>query len=124
MVECDLAAWDEAWVRHFAGAEAVYPKSWGPHDLMAERVAANTPIQGSAADIIKLAMVRVERRLAEEAVAGGMVLQVHDELLLEVAEKDRERAARVVKEEMEGVMALAVPLQVDLGVGRTWAEAH
>ena len=53
-----------------------------------------------------------------------MILQVHDELLLEVAEADRERAAAVVREEMEGVMALAVPLQVDLGVGRTWAEAH
>ena len=90
----------------------------------AERVAANTPIQGSAADLIKLAMVRVERRLAEESVAGGMVLQVHDELLLEVAEKDREKASAVVREEMEGVMELAVPLQVDLGVGRTWAEAH
>ena len=90
----------------------------------AERVAANTPIQGSAADLIKLAMVRIERRLADEAVAGGMVLQVHDELLLEVAEKDRDRAAAVVREEMEGVMALAVPLQVDVGVGHTWAEAH
>ncbi len=90
----------------------------------AERVAANTPIQGSAADIIKLAMVRLERRLADEAVAGGMTLQVHDELLFEVAEQDRERASAAVREEMEGVMELAVPLQVDLGVGRTWAEAH
>ncbi|HSQ00716.1 MAG TPA: DNA polymerase I [Candidatus Dormibacteraeota bacterium] len=90
----------------------------------AERVAANTPIQGSAADLIKLAMVRVERRLAEEGVSGGMILQVHDELLLEVAETDRERAAAVVREEMEGVMVLAVPLRVDLGVGHTWAEAH
>lgn len=90
----------------------------------AERVAANTPIQGSAADIIKLAMVRVERRLAEEAVAGGMILQVHDELLLEVAEEDQERAAAVVRQEMEGVMALTVPLRVDVGVGRTWAAAH
>jgi DNA polymerase I len=90
----------------------------------AERVAANTPIQGSAADIIKLAMVRLERRLADEAVAGGMILQVHDELLFEVAEQDRERASAVVREEMEGVMELAVPLQVDLGVGRTWPEAH
>lgn len=90
----------------------------------AERVAANTPIQGSAADIIKLAMVGVERRLAAEAVAGGMVLQVHDELLLEVAERDRDRACALVREEMEGVMELAVPLRVDLGVGRTWAEAH
>ncbi|MBX3025522.1 DNA polymerase I [bacterium] len=90
----------------------------------AERVAANTPIQGSAADLIKLAMVRIDRRLAEEEVAGGMILQVHDELLLEVTEEDRERTAAVVREEMEGVMTLAVPLRVDLGVGHNWAEAH
>jgi len=90
----------------------------------AERVATNTPIQGSAADLIKKAMVAVERRLAAAGVAGGMVLQVHDELLLEVEEGARESACAVVREEMEGVMALAVPLQVDLGVGRTWSEAH
>ena len=90
----------------------------------AERVAANTPIQGSAADIIKLAMIGVERRLAAEAVAGGMILQVHDELLLEVAERDQERVRTLVREEMEGVMRLAVPLRVDIGVGHTWAEAH
>jgi len=90
----------------------------------AERVAANTPIQGSAADLIKRAMVRVDRRLAAEGLQGGMVLQVHDELLLEVAEADCQAVSRVVREEMEGVMTLAVPLHIDLGVGRTWAEAH
>jgi DNA polymerase-1 len=90
----------------------------------AERVAANTPIQGSAADVIKAAMVAVHRRLAAAGVRGGMVLQVHDELLLEVAEADRELACTAVREAMEGVMALAVPLRVDIGVGRTWAEAH
>ncbi|MEO8602160.1 MAG: DNA polymerase I [bacterium] len=90
----------------------------------AERVAANTPIQGSAADLIKLAMVAVEARLAAAGVRGGMVLQVHDELLLEVHESDRETVCAAVKEEMEGVMQLAVPLRVDIGVGRTWAEAH
>ena len=90
----------------------------------AERVAANTPIQGSAADLIKLAMVAVERRLSAAGVRGGMILQVHDELLLEVAEADREAACAAVKEEMEGVMRLAVPLRVELGAGHTWAEAH
>jgi DNA polymerase-1 len=90
----------------------------------AERVAANTPIQGSAADLIKLAMVRIDRRLSDEGVHGGMVLQVHDELLLEVPESERDQAAAVVRQEMEGVMKLAVPLQVDIGVGHTWAEAH
>ncbi|MGH7789950.1 MAG: DNA polymerase I [Candidatus Binatia bacterium] len=90
----------------------------------AERVATNTPIQGSAADLIKLAMIGVERRFAAAGLPGGMVLQVHDELLLEVRNEGREDACAAVREEMEGVMALAVPLRVDLGVGRTWAEAH
>jgi DNA polymerase-1 len=90
----------------------------------AERVATNTPIQGTAADLIKLAMVAVERRLARDAVAGGMILQVHDELLLEVAESDHQSVAAAVREEMEGVISLAVPLRVDIGIGRTWAEAH
>jgi DNA polymerase-1 len=90
----------------------------------AERVAANTPIQGSAADLIKKAMVAIEARLGRAGLAGGMILQVHDELLLEVAEGAREAVSEAVREEMEGVMALAVPLRVDLGVGRSWAEAH
>jgi len=90
----------------------------------AERVATNTPIQGSAADLIKRAMVAVERRLSAAGIAGGIVLQVHDELLLEVEEGARETACALVREEMETVMPLAVPLRVDLGVGRSWAEAH
>ena len=90
----------------------------------AERVAANTPIQGSAADLIKKAMVAIEARLGGAGLAGGMILQVHDELLLEVEEGAREAVSEAVREEMEGVMALAIPLRVDLGVGRSWAEAH
>ena len=90
----------------------------------AERVATNTPIQGSAADLIKKAMVAVDRRLSRTGVAGGMVLQVHDELLLEVEEAACEAVCGALREEMEGVMPLAVPLRVDVGVGRTWAEAH
>ncbi len=90
----------------------------------AERVATNTPIQGSAADIIKLAMVAVERRLSREGLRGTLLLQVHDELLLEVAEADREATCAALREEMEGALALSVPLRVDLGVGPTWADAH
>jgi DNA polymerase-1 len=90
----------------------------------AERVATNTPIQGSAADIIKRAMVAVDARLRAAGAAGGMVLQVHDELLLEAPESERELVCTAVREEMEGAIALAVPLRVDLGVGRSWAEAH
>jgi len=90
----------------------------------AERAATNTPIQGSAADLIKMAMVAVERRLPREHLRAALLLQVHDELLLEVAEPDVEATKSAVREEMEGVMPLSVPLRVDIGVGRTWAEAH
>jgi DNA polymerase-1 len=90
----------------------------------AERVATNTPVQGSAADLIKLAMVNVDRRLRREALPGAMILQIHDELLLEVVRGEENRVGQAVREEMEGVMPLAVPLRVDLGVGQTWAGAH
>ena len=89
-----------------------------------ERLAINTPIQGSAADLIKLAMVRVARRLEREAPQARMLLQVHDELLFEVPEADVERVAELVREEMEGVAPLKVPLKVDCGWGKSWAEAH
>lgn len=89
----------------------------------AERVARNTPIQGTAADILKLAMVHLG---AEDTAAAGaaMVLTVHDELVFEVAEGAVEKAKRHVRERMEGAMKLAVPLVVDVGVGKSWAQAH
>jgi DNA polymerase-1 len=90
----------------------------------AERVAANTPIQGSAADIIKLAMVAVDRRLTGSNLRATLLLQVHDELLVEVHEEDQEATGAVLREEMEGALPLAIPLRVDIGVGRNWAEAH
>jgi DNA polymerase-1 len=90
----------------------------------AERTAANTPIQGSAADLIKMAMVAIDRRLAAEGLKAAMTLQVHDELVFEVAETDCERTQTIVREEMEGVYPLKVPLRVETGIGRTWAEAH
>jgi DNA polymerase-1 len=89
-----------------------------------ERLAINTPIQGSAADLIKLAMIQVSARLERDAPAARMLLQVHDELLFEVPEDEVERVAAMVREEMESVAPLSVPLKVDCGWGRTWAEAH
>ncbi len=89
-----------------------------------ERVALNMPIQGTAADIIKLAMLRVDRRLRAEGLQARLVLQVHDELIVECPEGEAENAARLLKEEMEGVMALSVPLVADAKWGKTWAEAH
>jgi DNA polymerase-1 len=90
----------------------------------AERMAINTPIQGTAADLIKMAMVAIDHRLAQEGFPARMLLQVHDELLFEVQEKKVEHVKKLVQEEMESVTPLRVPLKVDLGVGANWGEAH
>jgi DNA polymerase-1 len=90
----------------------------------AERAAINTPIQGTAADLIKMAMVAIDRRLEQERLRTRMLLQVHDELLFEVPEQEVERVKKLVCEVMEGVMLLRVPLRVDIGTGKNWAEAH
>ncbi|MGD8440268.1 MAG: DNA polymerase I, partial [Holophagae bacterium] len=90
----------------------------------AERIAINTPVQGSAADLIKKAMIEVDRRLRDEFPGQQMLLQVHDELLLEVDEDAADAVGTMVKEEMIGAIELSVPLVVDLGVGRNWDEAH
>jgi DNA polymerase-1 len=90
----------------------------------AERAATNTPIQGSAADLIKLAMLAVRRRLRAEGLAGRMLLQVHDELVLEVPEAEVTATAAAVRAAMEGVWPLRVPLRVDVHWGANWAEAH
>ena len=89
-----------------------------------ERVALNAPIQGTAADIIKVAMIRVGDRLLAEGLKGRLVLQVHDELIVECPEEEAEAVRRLVKEEMEAVISLPVPLVADTAVGRSWADAH
>ncbi len=89
-----------------------------------ERVALNMPIQGTAADIIKLAMIRVDARLRAEGLAARLVLQVHDELIVECPEQEADRVRALLQEEMEGVAALAVPLVADAKAGRTWAQCH
>jgi DNA polymerase-1 len=95
----------------------------GQRRSMAERMALNAPIQGSAADIIKLAMLNVHRRLSEEGMRSRLLLQVHDELVLEVAPGERDALEALVRKEMGGAYSLAVPLDVSVGVGRTWDEA-
>lgn len=90
----------------------------------AERMALNTPIQGSAADIMKLAMLAVDRRLRREGLAARMLLQVHDELLLEAPLAELDRLEALVREEMENAFELAVPLKVDVGRGDNWLQAH
>jgi DNA polymerase-1 len=90
---------------------------------MAERMALNAPIQGSAADIIKVAMLGVHRALTAEGLRSRMLLQVHDELVLEVAEGERERVEALVRREMAAAADLSVPLEVSVGYGRSWDEA-
>lgn len=92
-----------------------------------ERMAVNSPIQGSAADLIKVAMINVHKTLHDELPHVKMILQVHDELIFEVPDHDLEEAKRLVKQEMEAVgkqLGLSVPLKVDLGVGKNWRVAH
>lgn len=91
---------------------------------MAERMAINTPIQGTAADIIKMAMLAVHRALKDAGLKAKMVLQVHDELVFEVPESELEILTELVREKMEGIIKLDVPLVVDINHGANWAEAH
>ena len=89
-----------------------------------KRIAINTPVQGSAADIIKQAMIRIDERLRAESVDAIMVLQIHDELLFEVKQNALDNAIRIIVQEMEHVLDLSVPLVVDVGMGKNWFEAH
>jgi DNA polymerase-1 len=88
----------------------------------AERTALNSPLQGTAADLIKLAMIAIHKRLSEEKLQAKMILQVHDELLFEVPSKERATVEKLVQEEMEGVYSLEVPLVVEIGVGPNWRD--
>ena len=91
----------------------------------AERAALNAPIQGSAADIIKVAMIGVDAALRDAGLQSRMLLQVHDELLLEIADGERDTVAALVRDKMGGAYPLDVPLEVSVGYGRSWdAAAH
>ena len=90
----------------------------------AERNAVNAPIQGSAADIIKIAMVRIAQRLEKEKLATRMLLQVHDELLFDVPKPELEVVTPLIREEMQQAYKLSVPLIVEIGTGNNWLEAH
>ena len=88
-----------------------------------ERVALNMPIQGTAADVMKLAMIRVARRLQAEGLQARLILQVHDELIVECPQEEKETVRALLTEEMEGAGNFAVPLVAEAGAGRSWAEA-
>lgn len=131
-----VAAWRErllaeveekGFVRSLSGRIRPFPSVASRDRNVAEaakRAAINAPIQGSAADIMKRAMLNLEERLATEQIDAGIVVQVHDELLVEVAEECLGPAQQIVKEEMESAWKLDVPLVAEIGVGRTWGEAH
>ena len=90
----------------------------------AERTAINTPIQGTAADLIKVAMLNIHHLIRKRKLKSAMIMQVHDELVFEVPEKEKEELMDLVKKEMEEVMELDVPLKVEIAAGRNWDEAH
>jgi DNA polymerase-1 len=90
---------------------------------LGERLAVNTVIQGSAADIIKIAMVRAHGAIAEAGLRSRLVLQIHDELLVEAPADEVKRVSTIVRDAMTGAFALDPPLEVDVGVGDTWLEA-
>ena len=90
--------------------------------LIGERTAANSPIQGSAADLIKIAMIRIDDTLRSNALESKMLLQVHDELVFEISPSELDQVQELVKREMENAAQLSVPLVVDLGVGANWLE--
>ena len=90
----------------------------------AERNAVNAPIQGSAADIIKIAMIRIHHKLTSENWKSKMLLQVHDELVFDVHHSELEKIQPLIKHEMEQAFTMAVPLEVEIGIGKNWLEAH
>ena len=90
----------------------------------AERDAINTPIQGSAADLIKIAMVRVDRAIKAENLRAKMVLQIHDELVFDCPKDETERLKEIVRREMSTALDFGVPLEVGIGEGANWLEAH
>ena len=95
-----------------------------PMRQFAERTAINTPIQGTAADLIKMAMIRIHERLHKEGFSTKMILQVHDELIFETPDGEIESVSELIREEMEGVMEMSIPLKVAITWGKTWGEAH
>jgi len=90
----------------------------------AERMAVNTPIQGSAADIVKLAMLKLTRRLLELNLKSCMILQVHDELIFEVPDSELDIMKKLVKEEMEAAVSLSIPLRTSIETGKNWGDFH
>jgi len=127
MDTCIAEAREKMYVTTLLGRRCAIPEINSKNGAVrgyAERNAINYPVQGSAADIIKVAMVKIAARLAEEGLQARMLLQVHDELVFDVPQAELEKVSALVKSEMQGAVDLSVPLLVEVGSGRNWREAH
>jgi DNA polymerase-1 len=119
-------AYEKGYVTTLFGRRRYIPELAGTNKMQqkfGERVAMNSPIQGTAADIIKLAMVRAHQKLKESGIDARLILQVHDELLIEAHRSCAEEARAILKEAMEQAVAYSVPLDVDIHIGENWFEA-
>jgi DNA polymerase-1 len=127
MDACIAEAREKMYVTTLLGRRCAIPEIHSKNGAVrgyAERNAINYPVQGSAADIIKVAMVKIAARLDKDDLQAKMLLQVHDELVFDVPKPELDTVARLVTEEMEGAVDLTVPLLVEVGSGRNWREAH
>ena len=127
MKDCIAHAKDKGYVETLFGRRRALPELASSNFQVrasGERMARNTPIQGTAADIIKLAMVHVWQRLRDEKLQARLLLQVHDELIVEAPDAEIDKVKRILKEEMENVVHYSVPLTTEVGTGKTWLAAH
>jgi DNA polymerase-1 len=103
------------------------PEITSPNQAMrqfAERMAINAPIQGTAADLIKIAMINIQKKIEEQKLKTKMIIQIHDELVFEFPEEEAGKAEHLIRKEMEGVIDISVPLKIDINSGKNWSEAH
>ena len=127
MDHCIASAQEKGYVETISKRKRYLPDIHSHNSIVrgyAERNAINAPIQGSAADIIKIAMVRIYRRFMQEGIRSKMILQVHDELNFSVLPEEKERVQQIVIEEMQNAYPMQVPLEADCGWGKNWLEAH
>ncbi len=127
MDKCIAMARENGYVETMYGRRRFLPDILSRNSVVrgnAERNAINSPIQGSAADIIKIAMVNIHEAMEKERLNSSMILQVHDELNFDVLPGEIEQLRRIVKDQMENVASLKVPLTIDMGEGANWLEAH
>lgn len=120
-------AYRDGYVTTMLGRRRYIPELSAPQAMMkafGERVAMNSPIQGTAADIIKIAMVNVERSLSESSLDAKLIMQVHDELIVEASDADAPAAMEILRREMESAVKLSVPLSVDVQMGKRWHDCH